>query len=71
MKTTALAALLVALARAASACSVCFAGGDGKGGLSHGIWWGIMILLVVTMSMIGCIGWAVWSVEKRREAHGS
>lgn len=71
MKTAALSAVLLSLPRASRACSVCFGGGDGKDGLSHGIWWGIMILLTVTLSLIGCIGWAFWSIEKRREAHGA
>lgn len=71
MKTLAASLVLLTASRAASACSVCFGGGDGKDGLSHGIWWGILILLTVTMTMIGCIGWAVWSVEKRRGADGA
>ena len=65
MKTFLSAALLLA-PRAASACAVCFGGGDGKSGLSHGIWWGIVILLVVTMSLVAAIGWALWTVESRR-----
>jgi len=65
MKTLALAVLLLA-PRAASACSVCFGGGDGKSGLSHGIWWAIVILLTVTMSLLGGIGWTLWSVERDR-----
>ncbi len=61
------ASLAVLLApSAASACAVCFGGLDNKTGLAAGFWWGIMILLVVTMSLVGAIGWSIWNVERRR-----
>lgn len=60
------AAVLLLAPRAASACAVCFGAGDGKSGLSNGIWWGIVVLLTVTMSLVGGIGWAIWSVERSR-----
>ena len=58
------AAFLVPVA--ASACPVCFGGLDNKTGLAAGFWWGIVILLAVTMTLVGVIGWAIWSVERRR-----
>lgn len=61
-----LAAALLLAPRAASACAVCFGGGDGKSGLSHGIWWAIVLLLAVTMSLVAAIGYALYSVEAGR-----
>jgi hypothetical protein len=52
--------------RGASACAVCFGGADGRSGLANGFWWGIVILLLITMSLVGAIGWTIWTVEKRR-----
>lgn len=67
-----LAALAALLApRAASACAVCFGAADGKSGFANGIFWAIVVLLIVTMSLVGGIGYAVWSIEKRREARGA
>ena len=63
-----LAAALLLLPRGAAACAVCVGGADGQSGLSNGIWWGIMVLLVATMSMVGSIFWLLWRVEKRRAA---
>jgi hypothetical protein len=63
---TALFAVLAFAPRAASACAVCFGGGDGTSGLSHGIWWAIVLLLTVTMSLVAAIGYALYSVEARR-----
>jgi hypothetical protein len=57
--------------RAASACAVCFGAADGKSGLANGFWWGIVILLTVTMSLVGAIGWTLYSVERRRHAEGA
>jgi hypothetical protein len=48
------------------ACSVCFGGGDSVAALSRGIWWGIIVLLTVTLSLVGAIGWTIWRVECRR-----
>ncbi|MDD5301961.1 MAG: hypothetical protein PHS14_02545 [Elusimicrobia bacterium] len=64
-----LAALLPLLPGSAAACAVCFGGAAGAKGLFDGIWWGIIILLSVTMSMIGGIGWLLYKVEKDRPAH--
>ncbi len=50
----------------AQACSVCFGGADGRGGLARGFWWGIVLLLAITMSLVGAIGWTLWTVENRR-----
>lgn len=61
--------LVLALApQAASACSVCFGDSKDNKGFVDGLWWGIVLLILVTMSMLGGIGWAFWSVEKRRRA---
>lgn len=64
-----LAALLPLLPGSAAACAVCFGGADGAKGLFSGIWWGILVLLTTTMSMLGGIGWLLWKVEKNRRAH--
>lgn len=65
-------ATLVALllATAASACPVCFGELDNKQGLASGIWWGIMILLTVTMTLVAAISYAVWSIERNRKKAG-
>jgi hypothetical protein len=52
--------------RSALACAICFGGLDNKTGLAAGFWWGIVILLAITMTLVAAIGWAVWSVERRR-----
>jgi hypothetical protein len=62
---------LLALPRAARACAICFGGLDNKSGLAAGFWWGIVILLAITMALVAAIGWAVWSVEKGREEAGA
>lgn len=74
MRFLSLAAFLALLPGAASACAVCF----GKAtpatqGLFDGIWWGIIVLLSITMSMVCGIGWLLYKVEKNRrdaEARG-
>ncbi len=73
MRTLGLAALLPLLPGSAAACAVCFGRTPGSQGLFDGIWWGIVLLLSVTMSMVGGIGWLLYKVEKDRlihEAHG-
>ena len=62
-----LAAFLL-LPGAANACSVCFGKSEGTAGLASGLWWGIMLLLSVTMLLVGTIGYTLWSVEQRRQA---
>ncbi|MFI5362424.1 MAG: hypothetical protein ACHQ49_10675 [Elusimicrobiota bacterium] len=64
----ALSAALLLAPRAASACAVCFGQADGKSGFANGIFWGIVILLSVTMALVGGIGYAIWSVERERAA---
>jgi len=49
-------------------CAVCFGGASGAKGLLDGIWWGIILLLTVTMSMVGGIAWLLYKVESRRLA---
>jgi hypothetical protein len=62
-------AVLSALPGAAAACAVCFGKATpGTQGLLDGIWWGIILLLSVTMSMVGGIGWLLYKVEKSRLA---
>lgn len=63
-----LAAVFSALPKSAYSCAVCFGGFDGKSGLAKGFWWGIVVLLVVTMSLVAGIGWTLWTVERRRNS---
>lgn len=63
-----LALLPALLPRAASACAVCFGGAQANKGLIDGFWWGIVVLLTVTMAMVGGIGWLLYKVEKDRPA---
>lgn len=71
MRAALAAAAVLALPRAAGACAVCFGGLDGKAGLASGFWWAIVLLLSVTMSLVGAIGWTLWSVERRRAERGA
>lgn len=66
MRALGLALLPALLPRAASACAVCFGGSQANKGLIDGFWWGIIILLTVTMSMVGGIAWLLYKVEKDR-----
>jgi hypothetical protein len=68
VNTLRLAAPLSLLPGAAAAGAVCFGASDGAKGLSHGIWWGIVILLTTTMVVLGGLGWLLWTVEKNRRA---
>lgn len=73
MRPLGAAASLILLPGSAAACAVCFGSAPGAKGLLDGIWWGIIILLSVTMSMMAGIGWLLYKVEKDRpadEAHG-
>lgn len=73
MKAMSLAPLFALMPGSAAACAVCFGSAPGAKGLLDGIWWGIIILLSVTMSMMAGIGWLLYKVEKDRpadEAHG-
>ena len=63
-----LALLPALIPGAASACAVCFGGSQANKGLIDGFWWGIIVLLTVTMSMVGGIGWLLYKVEKDRPA---
>ncbi|MEK7232357.1 MAG: hypothetical protein AAB268_00965 [Elusimicrobiota bacterium] len=69
MRALGLAALLPLMPGCAAACAVCFGGATGNKGLIDGIWWGIIILLSVTMSIVGGICWLLHKVEKDRLAH--
>ncbi|PIR18685.1 MAG: hypothetical protein COV48_06155 [Elusimicrobia bacterium CG11_big_fil_rev_8_21_14_0_20_64_6] len=68
MRSLSLAALLALLPGYAAACAVCFGGAAENKGLFDGIWWGILILLSVTMSLLGSIAWLLYNVEKNRLA---
>lgn len=72
MRALGAAAMLAALPGSAAACAVCFGGSASNKGLLDGIWWGIVVLLTVTMLMVGGIGWLLYKVEKDRPAdeHG-
>jgi hypothetical protein len=63
-----LAASLPLLPGSAAACAVCFGGASGNKGLFDGIWWGIVLLVTVTFSMVGGIGWLLYKVEQGRAA---
>lgn len=66
MRPLSLAAWLAFAPGGAAACTVCFGKASGAQGLFDGIWWGIILLLSVTMSMVGGIGWLLYKVEKQR-----
>jgi hypothetical protein len=68
VRAPALAATLALLPGSAAACAVCFGGAEANKGLIDGFWWGIVVLLTVTMSMVGGIGWFLYKVEKDRPA---
>ncbi len=63
----ALSAALLLAPRAASACAICFGGQDTNAGLYTGLSWAILTLLVVVLSLVGGIGYAMWTVERERE----
>ncbi|NNN06646.1 MAG: hypothetical protein HKL90_12155 [Elusimicrobia bacterium] len=69
MRFAATFAVLV-LPAAACACPVCFGTLVNNQGLASGIWWGIMILLTVTLTLVAAIGCTVWSIERRRKKAG-
>jgi hypothetical protein len=60
--------LVLAASGRAAACAVCFGNAPGAKGLLDGIWWGIILLLTATMSMVAGIGYALYSVERSRLA---
>jgi hypothetical protein len=70
MKRALSAALLLA-PRAAGACAVCFGGADTQKGFFDGLGWAIVILLAVTLSLVGGIAYALWTVEKARAGKGA
>ncbi|UPT75839.1 MAG: hypothetical protein M0D55_09290 [Elusimicrobiota bacterium] len=68
MRRLRLAALLALLPGSAAACAVCFGGQSEAQGLVDGIWWGIVLLIAVTFTMVGGIAWFFWKVEKNKLA---
>jgi hypothetical protein len=58
-------AFLALWAVPAAACPNC-AGTLAGTGLGEGIWWGIVILLAVTMSLVGGFAYTFWRVEQAR-----
>ena len=70
MKAALSAALLLA-PRAASACAYCFGQADGKNGALNGFWWAVVCMILITMALVGGIGYAIWSVERERAARNA
>lgn len=68
MRTLSLAALLPLLPGSAAACAVCFGNAPGSKGLIDGFWWGIVLLLSITMCMVTGVAWLLYKVEKDRPA---
>lgn len=68
MRILSLAALLPLLPGSAAACAVCFGNAPGNKGLIDGFWWGIILLLSVTMFMVAGVAWLLYKVEKDRPA---
>jgi hypothetical protein len=68
---SALSAVLLLAPRAASACEYCFGQADGKNGLLNGFWWAVVTLILITMALVGGIGYAIWTVERERAARGA
>lgn len=71
MRNFFLSAALCLAPSAANACPVCFGQADGKNGLLNGFWWGIVVLLAVTMSLVAAIAWTLWSVERARRGRNA
>jgi hypothetical protein len=65
-----LPAVLLLAPRAAGACAICFGAVDTNLGFYTGLNWAILTLLVVVLSLVGGIGYAMWSVEKERARAG-
>lgn len=59
------AALLLPLAAPAAACPTCTGSLAGTG-LADGIWWGIVILLAVTFTLVGGFAYTLYRVERDR-----
>jgi hypothetical protein len=57
--------VLLAAARSASACTVCF--GDPASGLARGFYWGILVLLILPFAITGAFVAAVaYRMRKNR-----
>lgn len=67
---SALSAALLLAPRAAGACAICFGATDTNLGFYTGLSWAILTLLVVVLSLVGGIGYAMWSVERERARAG-
>ncbi len=70
MKALAAAALLI-VPRAASACAICFGATDTQKGFFTGLGWAIITLVSLVLTLIGGIGYAMWTVERERAARGA
>lgn len=68
LRAAPLLAAIPFLPGSASACAVCFGKAPGNQGLFDGIWWGIVLLLSATMSMVAGVAWFLYKVEKNRLA---
>lgn len=59
------AALLSLSAVPAAACPSCMGRADASG-VYAGFWWGIVILLGVTFTLVGGFAYTLWRVERAR-----
>lgn len=62
----ALAAALLLAPRLSRACAICFGATDTHAGFFTGLGWAILTLLVVVLSLVAGIGYAMWTVERAR-----
>ncbi len=67
MKGSALAACLLALPAAASACPVCFGKSVDSAGFFQGLTIGIIVLIGFTFAILGALTAAVIRIERSRE----
>jgi len=70
MKQALSAALLLA-PRAAGACAICFGAVDTNKSFYTGLGWAILTMLAVVLSLVGGIGYAMWTVERERAKRGA
>jgi hypothetical protein len=62
----ALSAALLLIPRISQACAICFGAVDANKGFYTGLSWAILTLLIVVLSLVGGIGYAMWTVERER-----
>ena len=64
--TRSLFAALLLVPRMSHACAICFGAVDTNKGFYTGLSWAILTLLFVVLSLVGGIGYAMWTVERER-----